>query len=92
MPPTYNAGMRYEDIINENEKEVAEALELADPDVITGRVRRTKRAIDLSFKRKNFLHYAPDVDQETFKVEIYDDVQKIIARDQEYAALNANTK
>jgi ubiquinol-cytochrome c reductase subunit 7 len=85
-------GLRYEDIINENEKEVAEALSLADPDVITGRTRRLKRAIDLNFKRKNFMDYAPDVDQETFKMEIYEDVNKIKARDQEYALLNAHNK
>lgn len=85
-------GLRYEDIINENEKEVAEALSLADPDVITGRTRRLKRAIDLNFKRKNFMDYAPDVNQETFKMEIYEDVEKIKARDQEYALLNAHNK
>lgn len=67
-------------------------MELADPDVITGRTRRVKRAIDLNFKRKNFMDYAPDVNQETFKVEIYDDVEKIKARDQEYALLNAHNK
>ena len=76
--PLKNLGLRYEDIINEDEKEVKEALELADPDVVTGRTRRLKRAIDLSFKRKNFMDYAPNVDQETFKSEIYDDVDWII--------------
>lgn len=85
-------GLRYEDIINENEKEVAEALSLADPDTVTGRSRRLKRAIDLNFKRKNFMDYAADVDQETFKKEIFDDVMKIRARDQEYAMLNAHNK
>ncbi len=78
--------------MNEDEKEVGEALSLADPDVLTGRNRRIKRAIDLSFKRKNFLDYAPEVDQETFKVELYDDVEKVKARDQEYALLNAHNK
>lgn len=86
------SGLRYEDILNENEKEIAEGLELADPDVIIGRTRRLKRAIDLNFKRKNFLDYAPDVDQETFKKEFYDDVDKIKARDAEYALLNAHNK
>ena len=85
-------GLRYEDIINEDEKEVKEALELAHPDVVTGRTRRLKRATDLSFKRKNFLDYAPNVTQETFKVEFYDDVEKIKSRDQEYALLNAHNK
>lgn len=85
-------GLRYEDILNQNEKEIAEALSFADPDTVTGRSRRVKRAMDLSFKRKNFKDYAPDVDQETFKSEIYDDVMKIKARNQEYALLNAHNK
>jgi hypothetical protein len=38
------------------------------------------------------MDYAPDVDQETFKFEFYDDVEKIKARDQEYALLNSHTK
>jgi ubiquinol-cytochrome c reductase subunit 7 len=84
--------LRYEDIINENEKEVAEALALADPDTVVGRTRRLKRAIDLSFKRKNFMDYAPEVEQDTFKMEVYEDVQKILARDAEYAILNAHNK
>eukprot|EP00558_Chaetoceros_sp_UNC1202_P004442 CAMPEP_0197232384 /NCGR_PEP_ID=MMETSP1429-20130617/534_1 /TAXON_ID=49237 /ORGANISM="Chaetoceros sp., Strain UNC1202" /LENGTH=114 /DNA_ID=CAMNT_0042690381 /DNA_START=27 /DNA_END=371 /DNA_ORIENTATION=+ len=85
-------GMRYEDIINEDEKEVAEALTLADPDTVLGRSRRLKRAIDLNFKRKNFVDYAPDVEQDTFQFEVYEDVKKIKARDQEYAFLNAHNK
>ena len=85
-------GLRYEDIINENEKEVAEALELADPEVNIGRTRRLKRAIDLNYKRKNLQDYAPDMQQDTFKTEFYDDVLKIKQRDQEYALLNAHNK
>jgi hypothetical protein len=38
------------------------------------------------------MDYAADVDQETFKKEIFDDVMKIRARDQEYAMLNAHNK
>ena len=87
-----SSGLRYEDIINEDEHAVKEALQLADPDVQTGRTRRLKRAIDLNFKQKNFSEYAPNVDQETFKFEFYDDVEKIKARDQEYALLNAHNK
>jgi len=79
-------------ITQSDEKEIKEALDLADPDVAIGRTRRLKRAIDLSFKRKNMMDYAPEVNQETFKVEIYDDVKKIMARDQEYATLNAHNK
>lgn len=92
FPPLPTLGLRYEDIINEDEKEVKEALELAHPDVVIGRTRRLKRATDLSFKRKNFLDYAPNVTQETFKIEFYDDVEKIKTRDQEYAMLNAHNK
>jgi len=84
--------LRYEDVLNEDHNEIKEALSLADPDIVTGRTRRIKRALDLSFKRKNMMDYAPDVKQETFKEEIYEDVQKIIARDQEYAMLNAHNK
>ena len=85
-------GLRYEDIVNENEKTVEEALSLADPDILTARSRRLKRAIDLNFKRKNFMDYAADVEQDTWKKEFYDDVLKIKARDQEYAMLNAHNK
>ena len=85
-------GLRYEDIINEDEREVKEALQLSDPDVVTGRNRRTKRAIDLNFKRKNFMDYAPNVEQDTWKSEIYEDVLKIKSRDQEYALLNSHNK
>eukprot|EP00804_Cyclotella_cryptica_P020790 CCRYP_016607-RA/>CCRYP_016607-RA protein AED:0.22 eAED:0.22 QI:26/1/1/1/1/1/2/401/115 len=85
-------GLRYEDLLNEDEKEVKEALELADPAVQTARTRRIKRAIDLSYKKKSLQDYAPDMDLELFKREIYVDVEKIRARDQEYAQLNANNK
>lgn len=78
--------------MNENEKTVEEALSLADPDILTARSRRLKRAIDLNFKRKNFMDYAADVEQDTWKKEFYDDVLKIKARDQEYAMLNAHNK
>lgn len=84
--------MRYEDLLNENENDISEALSMADKDVVTGRTRRVKRAIDLHLKQKNFNDYAADVDQETFKSELYDDLLKIRARDQEYALLNANQK
>jgi len=79
-------------LLNEQENDVAEALSMADKDVITARTRRTKRATDLHLKQKNFNDYAPGVDQETFKVEIYDDLLKIRARNQEHALLNAHQK
>ena len=86
------AGLRYEDILNEDEKEVKEALSLADPDYVTGRTRRLKRAIDLGFKRKNLQDYAPNMELDIFKVEIGQDIEKIKARDHEYAQLNAHNK
>ena len=85
-----HAGLRYEDLLNEDQKEVKEALEHADPDVLTARTRRLKRAIDLSFKRKSLQTYAPDMELDIFKREIYPDIEKIRARDNEYAQLNAH--
>lgn len=78
--------------MNEDEAPIKEALSFADPEVVAGRTRRVKRAIDLSFKRKNMLDYAADVDQKTFATEVYDDVLKIQKRDQEYALLNVHNK
>jgi ubiquinol-cytochrome c reductase subunit 7 len=57
-----------------------EALELADPDVVKGRMRRLKRASDLSYKAK------------MFKMELSHDIQKIKARDEEYALLDLYKK
>merc|ERR1712238_393059 len=85
-------GLRYEDILNESQFEVQEALDLASPDVVIGRTRRLKRAIDLGFERKNLQDYAPNMKQDTFKTELYDDVVKVRSRDQEYALLNAYNK
>ena len=65
---------------------------LADPEVITGRTRRIKRALDLGFKRKNLQDYAPDMELDIYKSELYETVEKIRARDQEYALLNAHNK
>jgi hypothetical protein len=86
------SGLRYEDLLNEQEPHVAEALVLADPAVVQGRNRRVLRAFDLDLKKKNFTDYAPAVDQETFKIEIYDDISKIRARDAEYALINMHKK
>jgi len=87
-----NAGLRYEDLLNEGERDIAEAMSLADPEVITGRTRRIKRALDLGFKRKNLQDYAPDMELDMYKSELYETVEKIRARDQEYALLNAHNK
>lgn len=85
-------GLRYEDLLIEENREVQEALELADPAVQTARTRRIKRAIDLSYKKKSMKDYAPDQDNDMFKKEIYVDIEKIRQRDQEYAQLNAHNK
>ncbi|KAK1747425.1 cytochrome b-c1 complex subunit 7 [Skeletonema marinoi] len=85
-------GLRYEDLLIEEEREVKEALSLADSDVLIGRTRRLKRAIDLNYKRKSLQDYAPNMELELFKKEIYPDIEKIRARDQEYAQLNAHNK
>lgn len=69
-----------------------EALSLAEPDIITGRTRRMRRAVDLSFKRKNLQDYAPDMKLEPFKEEIYEDLSKIRQRNAEFAVLNAHKK
>lgn len=83
--------MRYEDLIIE-EPYVVEAVKLADPDVQHGRLRRLKRASDLSFKGKILQDYAPNMQLEPFKEEIYEDILKIRRRDQEYDALNYHKK
>ena len=80
--------MRYEDLLNNSDPTIAEALELADPEVRVGRQRRLKRASDLSFKTKILQDYAPNMKLEPFKKELYDDIQKIKARDAEIASLN----
>jgi len=87
-----NSGLRYEDLLNEGERDIAEAMTLADPELITGRTRRIKRALDLGFKRKNLQDYAPDMELDIYKSELYETVEKIRARDQEYALLNAHNK
>ena len=79
-------------MLNEGEGDVMETLELADADVKTGRTRRLARALDLDVKHKFLTDYAPEMDQETFKKEIYDDLGKIRARNQEIATLNQQFK
>ena len=81
--------MRYEDLLNENTSSVSEALALADKDTVTARTRRAKRAIDLSFKKKDLTKYAPDMKLEPYKTEILDDVEAIQERDAEFFKLNA---
>lgn len=79
-------------MLNEQENDIQEALSLASSDVKTARTRRVKRAMDLGLKQKNYLDYCPEVEQDTFKSEIFDDLLKIRARDQEIALLNQHKK
>lgn len=67
-------------------------MELADPDVLKGRLRRLKRASDLSYKGKVYTDYASADSLEPFKFELWDDVTKIEARDEEYSILNLHKK
>ena len=85
-------GLRYEDLVNEGEGDIIEALELADPEVVMARTRRLKRALDLDVKKKSMVDYAPDVDQETFKFELAELTEAIRARDTEFAILNQHRK
>lgn len=86
------AGLQYEDLLNSSRPEVAEALDLADPDVMQGRLRRLKRASDLTYKGKELQDYAPDMKLTPFKTELWEDVQKIKAREEEYALLDLHKK
>jgi len=59
---------------------------------VTGRNRRVKRATDLNFKRKDLLDYAPNMKLEPFKFDLIPDMEKIAAREEEFAALNMHKK
>jgi Ubiquinol-cytochrome C reductase complex 14kD subunit len=87
----WTTGARYEDLMID-EPDVVEALKLADPEVLHGRMRRLKRASDLSFKAKSLPDYAPNMVLEPFKEEFYDDLLKIRKRDEEFEMLNYHKK
>lgn len=55
-------------------------------------MRRLKRASDLSFKGKELQDYAPGMQLEPFKSELWEDVKKIEAREAEYALLDLHKK
>jgi len=69
-----------------------EALELADKEVVQGRLRRLKRASDLCYKGKILQDYAPNMPLDAFKREIRDDIIKIKARNEETAILELHKK
>lgn len=67
-------------------------MDLADPDVMKGRLRRLKRASDLTYKGKLLTDYKDTSGLEPFKLELWDDIQKIQAREEEYAILDMHKK
>jgi hypothetical protein len=85
-------GLQHEDLLNSHKPSIAEALELADPDVIKGRLRRLKRASDLTYKAKSLADYAPNAKLDPFKVELWEDVISIDARNEEYDLINLHKK
>jgi ubiquinol-cytochrome c reductase subunit 7 len=70
--------------------EVKQALECAEPHVLIGRMRRLKRASDLSYKGKELQEYAPNMKLTPFHFEFVADVEKIKARNNEKYALDAH--
>lgn len=84
-------GLNYEDCMIEK-NEVQEALYLAPNDVMVGRNRRIKRAMDLSFKKKNLATYAPELakaaEDQAYQFQISETVQKIRDRDEERELLH----
>ena len=89
---SFLSGLRYEDLIISDMPATKEALELADPDIIKGRMRRLKRASDLSYKGKILQDYEPNMQLDPWKFELYDDIEKIKARDEEIQLLNLHKK
>lgn len=69
-----------------------EALNLQDPEILQGRLRRLKRAMDLSYKGKTLTEYAPDMKLDPFKEEFYPDVLKVQKRNEEYELLELHKK
>lgn len=73
----------------------AEALSLADDDVLQGRLRRLKRASDLSYKAKMMQDYVPASTMaalEPFTMDLSADIDKIKARNVEYGILDLHKK
>lgn len=89
---TLLVGLRYEDIMISEYPATKEALDLSHPDVMKGRMRRLKRASDLTYKAKNLQDYAPDMKMEPFKMEIRETIERIKARDEERALLELHKK
>jgi ubiquinol-cytochrome c reductase subunit 7 len=79
-------------LLNSSKPAIAEAMALADPEVIKGRLRRLKRASDLTYKAKNLGDYAPNMKLDPFKEDLWEDVLKVEARNEEYEIVNLHKK
>ena len=51
-----------------------------------------KRASDLTYKAKSLGDYAPNAKLDPFKIELWEDVKKIEARNDEYDIVNLHKK
>jgi ubiquinol-cytochrome c reductase subunit 7 len=69
---------------------VCEAIDLSPPEVRIGRNRRIKRAMDLSFKKKNYLTYQSRESVDVWEHGFRDLVEKIEERDMEVDLLRKN--
>jgi hypothetical protein len=85
-------GLQYEDLIISEIPVHKEALSLQSKEVQMGRIRRLKRASDLTYKGKRLTDYAPNMVLDPFKVEFYPDVVKIKKRNEEHDLLELHKK
>lgn len=83
------AGTRHEDLFNEHDPDVKEAIELSSPEVRLGRYRRLKRALDLNVKNKYFMDYATpeQMNYDPYVQELWPLIQRIRSRNQQIAEL-----
>ena len=84
-------GLKYEDIIIDRPNTL-EAIALSSPDVLVGRNRRVKRAMDLSFKKKDLKVYAPELAKpenlKPFEFQFLPLAERIKKRDEEFDLIN----
>ena len=81
-------GIKYDDVLNENDEDVAAALQRIDGDTLELRTRRLRRAMDVSYKKKDL----PEDLKATFEPltpYLADTVEEVAARREERAVLNA---
>ena len=80
IPPSQ--GLKYEDCLIEKSA-VKEAISLAPQEIYVGRNRRIKRALDLSYKKKNLQDYAPGLKLDPNSNQLRPEIDKILKRDEE---------